>query len=346
VKYLLSIVAVSFGLASANPYMITWVNEFSTDPAHQWVELHARPYDIPVDSLNGAVLTTSISACTLNIAWDTSDYYVVVDSQSLANGNVGNGTFRLRPDSDFIRLSGSFDDVVYPCDSTGFNQSLAPPPGGSSSCWNFDCSGGQYLNWYIDSTPTPGASNDDYSTISGSLESESGYVVIGQCLSVTGRYGCAVLNDWAGQFAVAGLGAGRYSVRACGYHNGQMVYAALPESVEVGYAETLSGINLVFRPNAVTESRPAFGRLTVGGGRQSATVVQGVLWLPQASSLKPRASSRLMDIAGRRVLDLEPGANDVSRLAPGVYFVWSATTPSLPAMSETLHSTYKVVVMR
>jgi hypothetical protein len=29
----------------------------------------------------------------------------------------------------------------------------------------------------------------------------------------------------------------------------------------------------------------------------------------------------LHDIAGRRVLDLLPGANDVSRLSPGVYFV-------------------------
>jgi len=29
----------------------------------------------------------------------------------------------------------------------------------------------------------------------------------------------------------------------------------------------------------------------------------------------------LLDISGRKVLDLQPGPNDVSRLAPGVYFV-------------------------
>ena len=28
-----------------------------------------------------------------------------------------------------------------------------------------------------------------------------------------------------------------------------------------------------------------------------------------------------MDVSGRRVLDLQPGANDVRALAPGVYFV-------------------------
>jgi hypothetical protein len=29
----------------------------------------------------------------------------------------------------------------------------------------------------------------------------------------------------------------------------------------------------------------------------------------------------LLDISGRKVLALRPGANDVSRLSPGVYFV-------------------------
>lgn len=52
----------------------------------------------------------------------------------------------------------------------------------------------------------------------------------------------------------------------------------------------------------------------------SATVVHGMLQVP-ASSLMPNALCPLLDIAGRRVLDLHPGGNDVSRLAPGVYFV-------------------------
>ena len=52
-----------------------------------------------------------------------------------------------------------------------------------------------------------------------------------------------------------------------------------------------------------------------------ATVVRGILFLPEASSRKPQAASSLLDISGRKVMGLRPGANDVSRLSPGVYFV-------------------------
>ncbi len=46
----------------------------------------------------------------------------------------------------------------------------------------------------------------------------------------------------------------------------------------------------------------------------TATVVRGMLRLPEASGV-------LLDIAGRSVLDLAPGENDVRHLSPGVYFV-------------------------
>ena len=51
-----------------------------------------------------------------------------------------------------------------------------------------------------------------------------------------------------------------------------------------------------------------------------ANIARGVLFLAQASGLKPQAAS-LLDVSGRKVLDLHPGANDARRLAPGVYFV-------------------------
>ena len=54
-----------------------------------------------------------------------------------------------------------------------------------------------------------------------------------------------------------------------------------------------------------------------------ATVIRGVLFLPISSSHKPQAAS-LLDISGRQVVALKPGANDVSALAPGVYFVREA----------------------
>jgi hypothetical protein len=53
------------------------------------------------------------------------------------------------------------------------------------------------------------------------------------------------------------------------------------------------------------------------------TIVRGVL-LMEARGEKREARGELLDVSGRRVLDLKPGANDVSCLAPGVYFVRSA----------------------
>ncbi len=66
----------------------------------------------------------------------------------------------------------------------------------------------------------------------------------------------------------------------------------------------------------VAEERP----VPPVGGRLSATVVRGVLFLAEATSREPQASS-LLDISGREVVKLHTGANDVGGLAPGVYFV-------------------------
>jgi len=56
------------------------------------------------------------------------------------------------------------------------------------------------------------------------------------------------------------------------------------------------------------------------------TIVRGVLVLDAVGSRQNAAyRAELLDISGRRVLDLTPGANDVSRLSPGVYFVCEAS---------------------
>ena len=54
------------------------------------------------------------------------------------------------------------------------------------------------------------------------------------------------------------------------------------------------------------------------------TIIRGVLFLPQTSSHTPQAASCLLDVSGRRVMNLRAGANDVRALAPGVYFVRTA----------------------
>jgi hypothetical protein len=67
-----------------------------------------------------------------------------------------------------------------------------------------------------------------------------------------------------------------------------------------------------------------------------ATIVHGELTVPLTAYRLP-LTARLLNIAGRKVLDLKPGLNDVSRLAPGVYFV-SGKGVAAP--------TWKVVIAR
>ncbi len=64
------------------------------------------------------------------------------------------------------------------------------------------------------------------------------------------------------------------------------------------------------------------------------TIVRGTLTLPASGILRDR-SAVLLDASGRRVLSLQSGANDVSRLAPGVYFV-RAETASGQVTAKTL----------
>ncbi len=63
-------------------------------------------------------------------------------------------------------------------------------------------------------------------------------------------------------------------------------------------------------------------RMKDEGGRMrpGPTIVRGVLFV-EARGEKREARSELLDISGRKVLDLRPGANDVSCISTGVYFV-------------------------
>ena len=84
-----------------------------------------------------------------------------------------------------------------------------------------------------------------------------------------------------------------------------------------------------YNSNSVSVLRDSGGGIEESSEPQAAssrpapTVIQGVLFLPDASSQRPQAAS-LLDVSGRKVLDLHRGANDVRALAPGVYFVREA----------------------
>ena len=69
-----------------------------------------------------------------------------------------------------------------------------------------------------------------------------------------------------------------------------------------------------------------------------ATIVRGVLMLQVDSRQHTAYRAELMDISGRKVMELAPGANDISWLAPGVYFV-QGLSRNRPAQSS-----WKVVI--
>ncbi|MEO0081996.1 MAG: VCBS repeat-containing protein [candidate division WOR-3 bacterium] len=56
----------------------------------------------------------------------------------------------------------------------------------------------------------------------------------------------------------------------------------------------------------------------------AASMVRGVLLLPEGYSDERGASTVLLDISGRKMMELAPGPNDIRHLAPGVYFLQQA----------------------
>ena len=63
-----------------------------------------------------------------------------------------------------------------------------------------------------------------------------------------------------------------------------------------------------------------------GGSSLTATIIRGVLFLGDCPRMGTVPKTALLDISGRKVLDLKPGSNDVRSLSPGVYFVREAQT--------------------
>jgi hypothetical protein len=80
------------------------------------------------------------------------------------------------------------------------------------------------------------------------------------------------------------------------------------------------------------------------GTMSAATVLRGVLWLSEARVETRESRSEVLDVLGRGVLNLKPGANDVSRLAPGVYFV--RDEPSAASRQPSAVTVRKVVLQR
>jgi hypothetical protein len=100
-----------------------------------------------------------------------------------------------------------------------------------------------------------------------------------------------------------------------GYYRDQdiMVYGAAAAGDLVYLAEDYAGLQIIQLQGAGVEEE----RLTRDASRKTPepTIAHGVLRIAQASDCE------LLDASGRKMMELKPGANDVGRLPPGVYFV-------------------------
>jgi len=325
-------------MVAANPYVETYLSEVSVDSAHQFVELNCAPDRQSID-LSGWQIVTSTSACTLVCYLWEFDPPLLVDSTALAWGDVGYGTIRLNPLGDSVILisdSGEVVDVVhYPRSPTGCGSAPLPPSTGSVSFWNYDDAEDQSMNWYIDSTPTPGEANDDYSMIAGTLTGTGGVVfeeaeVVAR--GVNGRSHRGLYQQTS--YGVAGLGAGTYQVSACGYYQGHVYSGVYPESVTVGYSQTVYGISIVLPLTGVAEtpSAPPLLLMRVSG---RALLLSGDGTAPVNVQFYNQLGARVSEfhfvaIKGEKRIELP------ATLAPGVYFA--------TAQKGTYRSTVKVVL--
>lgn len=101
---------------------------------------------------------------------------------------------------------------------------------------------------------------------------------------------------------------------------GDQALCAYPCWTDEYQGRTYNTTRIWGRIGALSGVQEGTGRLISGSG---GTIVRGVLLLPGAQRPGTEDRAALLDIAGRKVMRLHPGPNDVSKLAPGVYFVRS-----------------------
>ncbi|OYD14776.1 hypothetical protein CH330_07650 [candidate division WOR-3 bacterium JGI_Cruoil_03_51_56] len=346
------VLIVSFLLArtvGANPYVVTILNEFGyINDTLQWVELHTAPFLRDAVDLRGWRIVTSTSECTLDLILHEDDC-VVITPQGLARGLNGHGTFCLRPDSDEIHLLPvdttvllwPFEEVVrYPRTPTSGRNAPGLSCPGSVALWNYDDYDGQSINWYVDSTPTPGEWNNDFSSVAGRIRGSGGEMADWATIRIAGTYGhCLKSISEETNYQVDGLGAGKYKVSAMAKIRGQIYYVTYPDSVEVGYSQIVSGIDIVIPVSGIAEPGNSLS------GIRPLLRVAGEL-VKVACPGPADVDLELFDLSGRSTAELYRGRFECGEhrfelpgcIRPGVYFV--------RLKAETAEATAKIVVKR
>ena len=144
------------------------------------------------------------------------------------------------------------------------------------------------------------------------------YYTSGTCrgVAVSGDY-AYVANYTAGLQVISVADAG--NPVEVGYHDTPGTANGMAVSGDYAYvADVATGLQIYqFYSSGVEDKPGAEVRST-----NAPTLVRGVLRVADGSNASS-SPSWLLDACGRNVMELLPGANDVSRLGPGVYFVRS-----------------------
>ena len=309
-------------VVAANPFVETYLSEVGVDSAYQFVELNCAPQPQSVD-LSGWQIITSTSVCTLTCYLRESDLPLVVDSEALAWGEVGHGKIRIAPLGDSVLLiddTGVVEDHVhFPRYPTGHDCAPLPPSHGSIAFWNYDDAEDQSMNWYVDSIPSPGWPNGDYSTIAGTISGTGGVTLDEICLDASGTHGHCHRGLWQQtSYSICGLGAGTYQVTAWATYNGHVYDIVYPESVTVRYSQVVGGIDFVIPLIGVAEtpSAPLLPSTRVSG---QALLLTSDGTAPVDVQLYNQVGSRVSSfdlgpIKGEKRIELP------ATLTPGVYF--------------------------
>ena len=129
------------------------------------------------------------------------------------------------------------------------------------------------------------------------------------------RFSQFVADGWAGNglYYAGSPNGGFFCVRVNrpGAQNG-----ALPDAPWPKFHHDIQNRGVQTIPSGIGEQPPVL----LDAPKQSTTVVRGVLELAPGG---PGQSTTvfLLDISGRKVMDLHPGPNDVSRFDAGVFFI-------------------------
>ncbi len=263
----ISIALVVFAAAlPANPDPPVILSEIETAPdSCERLELHQYTGFSPgarID-LSGAPLVTNAGVAVIDSGVVLpADSYVVIDSTNTT------GVFSLGDDSDYIRLCvpGGYDTfrLRYPDNPHWtYERSWVPPPRMSAALhtwtvWDQYFIEWRFYTWYVDTTPTFGASNDDNGGgIRGLVLDPDSQPIAGATVQIASANGTATMQTESGTqlyqrgyFEERPTGPGKFVLTA--EYPGYQPYT-YPETINLAPNELQEIIIYLQRPGAVEE---------------------------------------------------------------------------------------------